>query len=482
MENSKEWRQQVEQALRQKDWYLGETICRQVLRNNPAEAQAWVFLGESLEHQGQGPAAWRCFDRAWILDPQAAWVAAAYRRLQDKRVGGIPLWLDELLSVPEVRVVGAIVARNETENIGRCIRALRPAVDAIVVVDTGSTDDTMVISKSEGAVVVETEWQDDFGHARRMAESALGDKGWVLWVDADEFLDYEDIAVPRIVAGLFDRVPGDVLVRIGQVNHIGPSVQPNYDTTRMYPLGRGWTWRGRIHEQVVRTDNTQRPVAARPAARIRLDHWGYDAPAMESRRKIERNIRLLEQWVADEPQNAAAWGFLGRDLYVGGQLERAVAALSRAEAVATADTSYGRLAEVRAVLCEALVRLHRLEEARAVAERMTTHHPEFPTGWYWRSHVALLQADERLQDAVAWSRRARELAPRYRGIVSVPGDVANFLSVLTEADAKKMQARWSDALGLYKDLTTKYPDHHGVKRQISWIMEETQRIVASSET
>ena len=95
-------------------------------------------------------------------------------------MGGIPLWLDELLSVPEVRVVGAIVARNETENIGRCIRALRPAVDAIVVADTGSTDDTMVISKSEGAVVVETEWQDDFGHARRMAESALGDKGWVL--------------------------------------------------------------------------------------------------------------------------------------------------------------------------------------------------------------------------------------------------------------------------------------------------------------
>ncbi|NMP23567.1 glycosyltransferase family 2 protein [Sulfobacillus harzensis] len=482
MDNSMEWRHQVEQALRQQDWRGAETVCREVLGRNRVEAQAWVFLGEALEHQGQGPAAWRCFERAWILDPQAAWVPRAINRLKDQQVGGIPLWLDDLLSVPPVRVVGAILARDEAENIGRCIRALRPAVDSVVVVDTGSTDDTVAIAESEGAVVVQTDWEDDFGRARRAAETELGNTGWVLWVDADEFLDHEDIAVPRIVAGLFDGVRPDVLVRIGQVNYIGSSVQPNYDTTRMYPLGRGWTWRGRIHEQVVHVDSGQRPVAVRPAVRIRLNHWGYDAPAMERRGKIERNVRLLEQWTADEPQNAAAWGFLGRDLYIGGHLERAVAALSRAEVVSASDTSYGRLPEVRAVLCEALVRLHRLDEARAVAERMTTHHPEFPTGWYWRGQVALLQADERLKDAVAWSRQARALAPRYRGIVSVSTEVPHLLAVLTEADASKMQARWSDALALYKELNLKYPDHDGVKRQISWIIEESRRIAQSNQT
>lgn len=475
-----DWRHQVEQALRRQDWHLAETLCREVLGSNRAEAQAWVFLAEALEHQGQKSAAWRCFDRGWILDPQAVWVSAAKDRLRNQRVGGSPLWLEDLLAVPSVRVVGAIVARNEAENIGRCIRALRPAVDAVVVVDTGSTDDTIVIAESEGAAVVRTEWQDDFGGARRAADPVLGETGWVLWVDADEFLEEEDISVPRIVAGLFDKVTPDVLVRIGQVNHIGDSVQPNYDTTRMYPLGRGWTWRGRIHEQVVRADEAERAVAVRPAVRIRVHHWGYDTPAMESRQKIERNVRLLEQWTVDEPQNAAAWGFLGRDLYIGGQLERAVAALSRAEVVAASDTSYARLPEVRAVLCEALVRLHRLDEARAVAERMTTHHPDFPTGWYWRGQVALLQADERLKEAVEWSRRARELAPRYRGIVSVSSDLPQLLAVLTEADAAKMQSRWSDALGLYKDLNGKFPEHQGVKRQISWLIEESRRIVQSN--
>ena len=391
------------------------------------------------------------------------------------------MWLDELLAVPAVRVVGAIVARNEAENIGRCIRSLKPAVDEVIVVDTGSTDETRAIAESEGAVVVRAQWQDDFGQARRAAEPALGEDGWVLWVDADEFLDHEDITVPRIVAGLFDAVRPDVLVRIGQVNYIGTSVQPNYDTTRMYPLGRGWTWRGRIHEQVVYRNTDERPVVRRPAARIRLDHWGYDTPVMDSRQKVDRNVRLLEQWIEDEPQNPAAWGFLGRDLYIGGQLERAVAALSRAEAVAAHDPSYGRLPEVRAVLCEALVRLHRLEEARAVAERMTTDNPAFPTGWYWRGHVALLQSDERLKDAVAWARRARELAPQYRGIVSVSSEVPNFLAALTEADASKMQGRWADALALYQSLEAAFPGHEGVKRQIAWIRDESEKIASANQ-
>jgi tetratricopeptide (TPR) repeat protein len=149
--------------------------------------------------------------------------------------------------------------------------------------------------------------------------------------------------------------------------------------------------------------------------------------------------------------------------------------------VAAHDPSYGRLPEVRAVLCEALVRLHRLEEARAVAERMTTDDPAFPTGWYWRGHVALLQSDERLKDAVAWARRARELAPQYRGIVSVSSEVPNFLAALTEADASKMQGRWADALALYQSLEAAFPGHEGVKRQIAWIRDESDKIASANQ-
>lgn len=470
-----DWRTQVEEAFRQKDWDQGEEICRGVLNENNKVAQAWVFLGEALEKKGQGAAAWQCFDRGWMLDPPAAWAPAAESRLQDKRTGPIPDWLNTLLQVPPVRVMGAIVARDEEDNIGRCIQALKPAVDGIVVVDTGSVDNTVAIAEAEGARVVRVEWNDDFGKARRAADEALGDSGWVLWVDADEFLQADDVEVPRIAAGLFNDMDPVMLLRIVQVNYIGGDVQPNYDTTRMFPLGRGWSWGGRIHEQVVHENGRQVPMQ-RGAARIRLDHWGYEADVMSRRQKVERNVRLLEKWVEDEPQNPAAWGFLGRDLYIGGQYERAIAALSRAEVVAASDPVYGRLSEVRAVLCEALVKVNRLDEARAVAERVTTADPAFPTGWYWRGQVALLQADQLLKEATSAARKAQELAPRYRGLVSVPSNIPNLLAPLTLADATKMQGQWIGSLDMYRQLAQKAPDHAGIQQQITWITQQVEGV------
>lgn len=471
------WREQAEHALRQKDWARAEEVTRRALAKNPSQAQAWVFLAEALEHQGERAAAWHCFDRGWMLDPQAGWAVSASTRLTDVRDQPIPEWLKALLAVPSCRVVGAILAKNETVNITRCVEALRPAVDEVVVIDTGSEDDTIALAEAAGATVISAEWNEDFGQARRAADAHLGTDGWVLWVDADEFLCPEDVSVPRTVAGLYKESDPPLLLRIVQVNHLGDTVDPNYDTTRMFPLGRGLTWKGRIHEQVV-FDQGSAPMQ-RAAVRIRLDHWGYEREVMKGRGKYDRNIRLLKAWTHDEQQNAAAWGFLGRDLYISGQIEDAIEALYRAEATGTADSHYARLPEVRGVLCEALIRLHRLEEARVVAERATQHAPDHPTGWYWKGHVALLQANERLQIAVEGARKARELAPAYRGIVSFTLDIPQFLAPVTEADALKMQGLWVEALQLYHQAAQIKPDHVGVRRQIE-IMTDRARSVANA--
>jgi hypothetical protein len=235
------WRLEAERALREKNWSVAKEVSVARLKETRADAQAWVFLGEALEHMGDRGGAWACFDRGWMLDPPAAWAPQVMARLVGAESEPISDWLKDLLAVPTVRVMGAILAKNEAENIERCVLALKPAVDGVVVVDTGSTDGTVDIAKKAGAIVVETEWQDDFGLARQAAESALGETGWVLWVDADEFLDPQDINVPRVAAGLYESWDPPMLLRIVQVNHLGERVEPNYDTTRMFPLGKGLT-------------------------------------------------------------------------------------------------------------------------------------------------------------------------------------------------------------------------------------------------
>src|SRR5436309_8928498 len=80
-----------------------------------------------------------------------------------------------------------MIVRNEAARLAACLDSAGPAVDEIVVVDTGSTDGTQALARAEGARVVEWSWRDDFAAARNQA-LALARGPWVLVLDGDERL------------------------------------------------------------------------------------------------------------------------------------------------------------------------------------------------------------------------------------------------------------------------------------------------------
>lgn len=77
-----------------------------------------------------------------------------------------------------------IITKNEADRIARTIEAVKPWVDEIVVLDSGSTDDTTIIAKELGASVHFKEW-NGFGEQKRAAED-LCKHDWLLNLDADE--------------------------------------------------------------------------------------------------------------------------------------------------------------------------------------------------------------------------------------------------------------------------------------------------------
>ena len=82
----------------------------------------------------------------------------------------------------------------------RCLGAIAPVVDEIIVVDTGSRDATIEIARSFGARVIEHEWTDSFADARNISfDAATGD--WVMYLDADEVLVSEDAERLRALTG-----------------------------------------------------------------------------------------------------------------------------------------------------------------------------------------------------------------------------------------------------------------------------------------
>jgi len=91
-----------------------------------------------------------------------------------------------------VNLTAIVLTYNESANIGACVRAMA-AVDDIVVVDSGSTDDTIARACAERADIrVFTNPFKDFGDQRNWAlDNSEPKHPWVLFVDADEFCEPE---------------------------------------------------------------------------------------------------------------------------------------------------------------------------------------------------------------------------------------------------------------------------------------------------
>lgn len=84
-----------------------------------------------------------------------------------------------------MRLIGIILTYNESEHVEACIESLA-FTDSVVVVDSFSTDDTVVLAEKKGATVYQQKFQD-YANQRNFALARVKDDAdWVLFVDADE--------------------------------------------------------------------------------------------------------------------------------------------------------------------------------------------------------------------------------------------------------------------------------------------------------
>ncbi len=449
------------------------SLVRKALKTNREDPTAWVYLAQSLEQiprfKAYAPLA---YERAWILDPRANWIAENCSHLPPLALTKAPPWLADLFGVPRVSVTCAMIARNEEQSIRQTLEAAKPAVDEMIVVDTGSNDKTPSIAKDMGACVYSYPWKDNFSAARNFAMEKVR-TDWVFWIDADEILDPKDTLVPRLVAGIFDYKNPPVLLRVVLSNNLGADTSDNYDVSRLFPTRFGLKFWGRIHEQIGPPDGDFYATAYdHPLVRIRLHHNGYH-PALIAK-KLERNIRVLRLAIQDDPNDVVSWGFLGRELYLQGELSQAVDALYQAEHLAQNVATYGRLPEIQSYLVDALTRLGRLDEAMTVSHRAVESSSLFPPGWYNYGKVRLMMAWQLSESARRAFLTAREKAPLYDGIITYDPQIPRWMSLVALADTAKLQGDWTAAVRLYEqarreqapDQAVDVPLEH-IKNQLS---------------
>ena len=88
-----------------------------------------------------------------------------------------------------------MIVKNESDHLADCLKSVQELAREMVIVDTGSSDQTIEVARSCGARVYSFTWNDDFSAARNHS-LMYAESEWIMVLDADEVIDEDDH--PRI--------------------------------------------------------------------------------------------------------------------------------------------------------------------------------------------------------------------------------------------------------------------------------------------
>jgi len=330
-----------------------------------------TFLGSGVDFAGLLRANEQRFRDKWQETVQGGSpaVPAKAQASGSRRVG--PFVIDMasngclLLRREQVRLSLCMIVRDSSQTLPACLESIRPWVDEMVIVDTGSMDDTPRIVEEYGGRLFHFRWCDDFSAARN--ESLRHARGeWLFWMDSDDTIS------DKCGRGLRVLVEGQpdpsILGYVMQVHCPGgeedAEADPNADVTvvdhvKLIRNRPDLRFQGRIHEQIL-------PAIRAAGGEVAWSdffvvHSGSDHSREGQERKRQRDLRILHLEQAERPEHPFTLFNLGMTYVDGEQFAEAEGYLQRS--IARSGPEESQLRKTYALLVYSQMRLGRSEEA-----------------------------------------------------------------------------------------------------------------------
>jgi len=192
-----------------------------------------------------------------------------------------------------MKISACWIAKDEAENIGRSIESVIDIADELIIVDTGSTDETVSIVESYGAKVGHFQWVNDFAAARNHAMD-LASEDIIISIDADEWFEPKLVQADREqIVSWFASDPLLEMITVKLTNIDRESGKPKNVgmCSRIFRNSATMRYTGKIHESIKPTHFH----GNRFEEALNINHTGYSGELSASKGK--RNYEILQEWL-----------------------------------------------------------------------------------------------------------------------------------------------------------------------------------------
>ncbi|QHA00909.1 glycosyltransferase [Dehalobacter restrictus] len=203
-----------------------------------------------------------------------------------------------------------MIVKNEEKTLGRCLESVRDIPDEMIIVDTGSTDQTKMIAARYQAKVYDFAWIDDFAAARNFS-FAQATQDYILWLDADDVLLKDDENKLRQLKETLNPQVDIVMMRYNLgVDDKGNAVC-TFFRERLLKRSMNYTWQDPIHEYIKIEGNIIN-------SDICVTHKKVE-------RKTARNLEIFEKIISEgrilSDRNCF---YYARELYINSRIDEAI--------------------------------------------------------------------------------------------------------------------------------------------------------------
>lgn len=205
-----------------------------------------------------------------------------------------------------------MIVKNEEKTLERCLESVKGIFDEIIIVDTGSLDNTKATAKKYTDKIYDFIWCDDFSLARNFSFSkASGD--YIMWLDADDIIDDKnanklldlkeklsfdtDVVMMKYATG-FDETGNETFF---------------YYRERLIKKFSGLKWNGFVHEVITPKGNV-----------VYEDITVFHKPDNKKQKDPARNLKMYESKLASGAKlSARETYYFARELYYNGKYDKA---------------------------------------------------------------------------------------------------------------------------------------------------------------